>query len=110
MKMRSPRPVEGRVGNYVYQGSLSAGRLGPQMGGFKHQNSVKVKCIGRSVCTPSYVYSSPPSIYVLFSRSRPWMTPPAAASGKVSAIGTSEVTAEPLVLPSFFSWMLFSPF
>ncbi len=39
LKMRSPRPVKGRAGNYVYQGSLSDCRLEPQMGGFKHQNS-----------------------------------------------------------------------
>ncbi len=34
--MRNPRPVEGRAKNYGYQGSLSDGRLGPQIGGFKH--------------------------------------------------------------------------
>ncbi len=34
LKMRSFRPVEGRAGNYVYQGSLSDDRLRSQMGIF----------------------------------------------------------------------------
>ncbi len=38
LKMRSPRPVEGRAKNYVYQGSFSSGRLRLQIGGFKHPN------------------------------------------------------------------------
>ncbi len=38
LKMRNPRPVEGRAGNYIYQGSLCDGRLGPQIGGYSQLN------------------------------------------------------------------------
>ncbi len=35
LKMRNPRPVEGRARNYGYQGSLSDSHLGSQLGGRK---------------------------------------------------------------------------
>ncbi len=38
MVMRSPRPEEGRTMNYVYQGSLSDGRLGPKIGHRNHNS------------------------------------------------------------------------
>ncbi len=38
LKIRIPRPVDCRAGNHVYQDSLSDGRLGTQMEGFKQQN------------------------------------------------------------------------
>ncbi len=38
LKMKSPRPVESRAKKYEYQGSVNDGRLGFQMGDFKHPN------------------------------------------------------------------------
>ncbi len=36
--MRDSRPVEDRARNYGYQGSLSGGHLGAQMGDHRHHN------------------------------------------------------------------------
>ncbi len=38
LKVRSHQPMEGRARKCGQQGSLSDGRLGPQMGGFQRAN------------------------------------------------------------------------
>ncbi len=47
LKMRSPRPVEGRARNLGHQGPWSDSYLGPHVGGFKQ--SISIASVGISI-------------------------------------------------------------